>query len=160
MFDIAWSELGVVAVVALVVIGPKDLPKVLRTMGQWTSKARSMAREFQSGLDDMVREAELDDLRKAAKQVTDFSIENEIKKAVDPDGSMAEDFKKTEAEMNAMLTDAEQPGGFQPPAVEAPAAEIPGAETPAAEPVATPVAEPAVQPAAAPVPDNQDGKTP
>src|SRR3546814_2159367 len=119
MFDIAWSELGVVAVVARVVIGPKDLPKVLRTMGQWTSKARSMAREFQSGLDDMVREAELDDLRKAAKQVTDFSIENEIKKAVDPDGSMAEDFKKTEAEMNAMLADAEKPEGFQPPAAEA-----------------------------------------
>src|SRR3546814_13693439 len=83
-----------------------------------------MAREFQSGLDDMVREAERDDLRKAAKQVTDFSIENEIKKAVDPDGSMAEDFKKTEAEMNAMLADAEKPEGFQPPAAEAPAAEI------------------------------------
>src|SRR3546814_1739478 len=114
MFDIAVSELGGVAGVALVVIGPKDLPTVLRTMRQWTSKARSMAREFQSGLDDMVREAELDDLRKAAKQVTDFSIENEIKKAVDPDGSMAEDFKKTEAEMNAMLADAEKPEGFQP----------------------------------------------
>src|SRR3546814_11817589 len=112
MFDIAVSELGGVAGVALVVIGPKDLPTVLRTMRQWTSKARSMAREFQSGLDDMVREAELDDLRKAAKQVTDFSIENEIKKAVDPDGSMAEDFKKTEAEMNAMLADAEKPEGL------------------------------------------------
>src|SRR3546814_11762298 len=86
-----------------------------------------------SGLDDMVREAELDDLRKAAKQVTDFSIENEIKKAVDPDGSMAEDFKKTEAEMKAMLADAEKPEGFQPPAAEAPAAEIPAAETPVAE---------------------------
>ena len=56
MFDIAWSELGVIAVVALIVIGPKDLPKVLRTIGQWTAKARSMAREFQSGIDDMVRE--------------------------------------------------------------------------------------------------------
>src|SRR3546814_9567768 len=101
-----------------------------------------MAREFQSGLDDMVREAERDDLRKAAKQVTDFSIENEIKKAVDPDGSMAEDFKKTEAEMNAMLADAEKPEGFQPPAAEAPAAEIPAAETPVAEPAAPPAAEP------------------
>jgi sec-independent protein translocase protein TatB len=143
MFDIAWSELGVIAVVAVVVIGPKDLPKVLRTLGQWTSKARSMAREFQSGLDDMVREAELEDLRKAAKQVTDFSIENEIKKTVDPDGSMAEDFKKTEAEMNAMLAEAGQPAGYEPPAVEAPA-----------EPAAPAAAEPA------PAPDNKDGKTP
>jgi len=88
MFDIAWSELGVIAVVALVVIGPKDLPKVLRSVGQWTAKARSMAREFQSGLDDMVRESELDELRKAARQVTDLSIEGEIKKTIDPDGSM------------------------------------------------------------------------
>ena len=91
MFDIAWSELGLVAVVALVVIGPKDLPKVLRTVGQWTSKARSMAREFQSGLDDMVREAELEDLRKAAKDVSSFSLENEIKKTVDPDGAIGGD---------------------------------------------------------------------
>ncbi len=88
MFDIAWSELGIIAVVALVVIGPKDLPKVLRSVGQWVAKARSMAREFQSGIDDMVRESELDELRKAAKSVTDFSVENEIKKTVDPDGTL------------------------------------------------------------------------
>lgn len=102
MFDIAWSELGVIAVVALVVIGPKDLPKVLRTVGQWTAKARSMAREFQSGLDDMVREAELDELRKAAKQVSDFSIENEVKKTFDPDGSLEKQF----AEHNQAIMDA------------------------------------------------------
>ncbi len=102
MFDIAWSELGVIAVVALVVIGPKDLPKVLRTVGQWTAKARSMAREFQSGLDDMVREAELDELRKAAKQVSDFSIESEVKKTFDPDGSLEKQF----AEHNQAIMDA------------------------------------------------------
>src|SRR3546814_7917848 len=100
MFDIAWSELGVVAVVALVVIGPKDLPKVLCTMGQWTSKARSLARAFQSGLDDMVREAGLVELRKAANSVTDFSHENANKKPVHPAARMAEELKKTEAEMN------------------------------------------------------------
>lgn len=94
MFDIAWSELGIIAVVALVVIGPKDLPKVLRTVGQWTSKARSMAREFQSGIDDMVRESELDELRKAAKQVTDFSVESEVKKSIDPDGSLEKSFRE------------------------------------------------------------------
>lgn len=95
MFDIAWSELGIIAVVALVVIGPKDLPKVLRTVGQWTAKARSMAREFQSGIDDMVREAELDELRKAAKQVSDFSLENEVKKSIDPDGSLQKSFQES-----------------------------------------------------------------
>lgn len=94
MFDIAWSELGIIAVVALVVIGPKDLPKVLRTVGQWTSKARSMAREFQSGIDDMVRESELDELRKAAKQITDGSIQDEVKKSIDPDGSLEKSFRE------------------------------------------------------------------
>jgi sec-independent protein translocase protein TatB len=102
MFDIAWSELGVIAVVALIVIGPKDLPKVLRTIGQWTAKARSMAREFQSGIDDMVRETELDELRKAAKQVSDFSIENEVKKTFDPDGSLEKQF----SEHNQAIMDA------------------------------------------------------
>ncbi len=102
MFDIAWSELGVIAVVALIVIGPKDLPKVLRTIGQWTAKARSMAREFQSGIDDMVRETELDELRKAAKQVSDFSIENEVKKTFDPDGSLEKQF----SEHNKAIMDA------------------------------------------------------
>lgn len=102
MFDIAWSELGVIAVVALIVIGPKDLPKVLRSIGQWTAKARAMAREFQSGIDDMVRETELDELRKAAKQVSDFSIEKEVKKTFDPDGSLEKQF----AEHNQAIMDA------------------------------------------------------
>ncbi|MEK9970574.1 MAG: Sec-independent protein translocase protein TatB [Ferrovibrio sp.] len=118
MFDIAWSELGVIAVVALVVIGPKDLPKVLRTIGQWTSKARAMAREFQSGIDDMVRESELDELRKAAKQVSDFSIENEVKKTFDPDGSLEKQF----AEHNQAIMDAT---GSAVPATEPAQAETP-----------------------------------
>jgi sec-independent protein translocase protein TatB len=112
MFDIAWSELGVIAVVALIVIGPKDLPKVLRSIGQWTAKARAMAREFQSGIDDMVRETELDELRKAAKQVSDFSIENEVKKTFDPDGSLEKQF----TEHNKAIMDAT--GAVQPTEVE------------------------------------------
>lgn len=132
MFDIAWSELGVIAVVALVVIGPKDLPKVLRTVGQWTSKARSMAREFQSGLDDMVREADLDELRKAAKQVSDFSIESEVKKTFDPDGSLEKQF----AEHNQAIMDAtsdlksETATRIADPGPEAAPAETPAAEKP------------------------------
>jgi sec-independent protein translocase protein TatB len=64
MFDVAPSELLLVAVVALLVIGPKDLPGVLRTVGQWVGKARGVARQFRSGFDDMVREAELAELEK------------------------------------------------------------------------------------------------
>ena len=64
MFDIAPTEMLIVALVALVVIGPKDLPKVLRTVGQWVGRARGMARHFRSGIDTMIREAELEEMEK------------------------------------------------------------------------------------------------
>ncbi len=64
MFDIGGFELLVIAVVALVVIGPKELPGTLRTVAFWVRKARSMAREFQAGFEELTREAELDELRR------------------------------------------------------------------------------------------------
>ena len=79
MFDINWSELVVIGVVALIVIGPKELPAVLRAIGQWTTKIRRMAGEFQSQFQEAMREAEMADLKKqvdelgdAAKGVTNF----------------------------------------------------------------------------------------
>lgn len=88
MFDIGWSEMAVVAVVALVVIGPKDLPKLLRTVGQWTGKARALAREFQSHLDDLARQSELDELKKQAEAVTRFDVKEEIANTIDPGGEL------------------------------------------------------------------------
>jgi sec-independent protein translocase protein TatB len=67
MFDIAPTELLIVALVALVVIGPKDLPNVLRTVGNWVGRARGMARHFRSGVDTMIREAELEEMEKKWK---------------------------------------------------------------------------------------------
>jgi len=64
MFDIAPTELLIVAIVALVVIGPKDLPGVMRTVGHWVGRARGMARHFRSGIDTMIREAELEEMEK------------------------------------------------------------------------------------------------
>lgn len=64
MFDVAPTELLLVVVVALVVIGPKDLPKAMRFVGKWVGKARGMARHFRAGLDTMMREAELEELEK------------------------------------------------------------------------------------------------
>ncbi|RZM31517.1 MAG: twin-arginine translocase subunit TatB [Sphingomonas sp.] len=64
MFDIAPSELLLVAFVALIVIGPKDLPKALRVVGYWVGKARGVARQFRQGFDSMVREAELEEMEK------------------------------------------------------------------------------------------------
>lgn len=64
MFDIGYTELLVIAIVALVVIGPKDLPRVMRTVGHWVGRARGMARHFRSGIDTMMREAELEEMEK------------------------------------------------------------------------------------------------
>lgn len=64
MFDVAPTELLLVALVALLVIGPKDLPRAMRYVGNWVAKARGMARHFRSGLDEMVRQSELDEMEK------------------------------------------------------------------------------------------------
>ncbi|WP_232476187.1 Sec-independent protein translocase protein TatB [Flavisphingomonas formosensis] len=64
MFDVAPSEFLLLAVVALVVIGPKDLPRVMRVVGQWVGRARGMARHFRSGLDEMIRQSELEEMEK------------------------------------------------------------------------------------------------
>src|SRR6516225_7645613 len=69
MFDIGWSEFVLIAVVALIAIGPKELPGVLRTVGQWMGKARKMAAEFQSQFQEAMREAEMADLKKSFDEV-------------------------------------------------------------------------------------------
>src|SRR6188474_3819532 len=90
MFDIGWSELVVIAVVALIAIGPKELPGVLRTVGNYMGKIRRMASEFQGQFQEAMREAEVADLKKsvdemtdAAKGFTDFDPLASVKKEVD-----------------------------------------------------------------------------
>ncbi len=96
MFDIGWTEMAVIALLALIVIGPKDLPKVLRTAGQWMRKARGLTREFQSGLDDMIREAELDDAKKAVETGRNFNIKKAVQDSVDPTGELEKEGKSIE----------------------------------------------------------------
>jgi sec-independent protein translocase protein TatB len=67
MFDIAPSELLIVAIVAIVFIGPKDLPRVMRVVGQWVGKGRAMARHFRTAVDDMIRESELQEMEQKWK---------------------------------------------------------------------------------------------
>jgi sec-independent protein translocase protein TatB len=99
MFDIGWSEMAVVALIALVVIGPKELPKAMRSLAKWTRKARSLAREFQSGIDDMVREADLDDARKAIESAKSFDVGKAVEETVDPSGGLRDEAKELEGEM-------------------------------------------------------------
>jgi sec-independent protein translocase protein TatB len=71
MFDIGWSELLVIAVVAIIVVGPKDLPRMMRTFGFYAGKLRRMAADFQRQFDDAMREAEIEEVRKAMHSVRD-----------------------------------------------------------------------------------------
>ena len=102
MFDIGWSEMAVVAFLALIIIGPKDLPRILRTMGHWMRKAQSLAREFQSGLDDMVREADLEDAKKLVDKGRNLNVNKILEETVDPTGGVR---KEAESLQSAMRDD-------------------------------------------------------
>jgi sec-independent protein translocase protein TatB len=93
MFDFAWSEFGLIAVVALVLIGPKDLPIAIKSVAGMIKKARRMAGEFQTHVDEMVREADLGEVRDQIKQIRNFDFRGQIEKAVDEDGSLRKAFQ-------------------------------------------------------------------
>ena len=101
MLDIGWSEMAMIALLALIVIGPKDLPTVMRTIGQYTRKARMMARDFQSSLDDMMHETELDEARKTVEKARTYNPKDEIEREVDPDGSVRETAAEFDREARA-----------------------------------------------------------
>lgn len=88
MFDLGWAELLLVAVVALVVIGPKDLPQAMRLVRQWLRKARSLTREFQSGIDDLAKQADLDDVKAEIKAMAEYNPEGELRESLDPGGEI------------------------------------------------------------------------
>ena len=96
LLDFGWSELMLIGVVALIVIGPKDLPKALRVAGFWVRKARTLSREFQSSVEQMIREAELDEVRQELKKATEIDLDKEFRQVVDPTGSLAESLKPPE----------------------------------------------------------------
>ncbi|MEE8499369.1 MAG: Sec-independent protein translocase protein TatB [Kiloniellales bacterium] len=99
MFDIGWSEMAVIAFIALIVIGPKELPNAMRAMAKWTRKARSLARDFQSGIDDLVREADLDEARKTFDATKTFDIDKAVEDTIDPTGSLREEAEELEDTM-------------------------------------------------------------
>lgn len=84
MFDLGWSEILVIAIVLIVVVGPKDLPRVLRTFGRTTSKMRAMANDFRRQFDEAMREAELDEVKTLVQDVKKLDPRNEIKKHLSP----------------------------------------------------------------------------
>ena len=108
MFDISWGELMLIGVVALIVIGPKELPGVLRTTGVWMGKIRRMANEFQDQFQEALREAEFADLKKHADDLS--SSVSEFGK-IDPIGDVQRDVERTLQEPSA---EANAPAAAQP----------------------------------------------
>ncbi len=148
MFDIGWQELLVIGIVALVVIGPKDMPLAIRAMSRWASKARALAREFQQGIDEVVRESELQDIKKNIEDVQSLDLKNEIAKTMDPTGDIAKnldlgDVEKTLDTTARALTYDPAPAASTPeaPAVvpEAPVPTAPALEAPGTMPPEKPV---------------------
>ena len=132
MLDIGWSEMAIVAVIALFVIGPRELPRLLRTVGRYAAKVRGMAREFQDGIDEAVREAELDEVRKQIESAGRVDVGKAIEDAVDPERSIgkAMDFRQPGKETAGKETAADAK-----PAGETAAAAPEPEPAPAAKPV-------------------------
>jgi sec-independent protein translocase protein TatB len=150
MFDISWTELVLISVVALIAIGPKELPGVLRTLGTYMRKIRGMATEFQGQFHEAMREAEMADLKKSvdemadtAKSFTDFDPLGSVRKEID--SFSADPFKDTSSSaQSAALPDSATPESFSP---EAAAANMPAPVPPDAA-IPQPSSDTAVTPEA------------
>ena len=112
MFDFAWSEIALIGGVALVLIGPKDMPVAIKAITSAIKKARRMAAEFQTHVDDMVRDADLHEVRDGIRQIRSMDIRGTIARAVDTDGSIRK-------------TLMEDPTRDPPPVVTTPVASLP-----------------------------------
>ena len=141
MLDLGWQELLVIGALALIVVGPKDLPSLLRTLGQYAGKIRGMAREFQRTMDDAARESdlanlkEIKDLGNDIRSATKFDFEAQGKKAAEslmnppkPADPLA-DFEKVKKEPEP-VAEAPEPTPDPTPVTEAPQPAAPAAETP------------------------------
>jgi len=118
MLDMAWSELAVIGLVAVLVLGPKELPKAMRALAQFMRKARKMAGEFQGHFNDMVRESELDEVKNAVTKVTSTNIGSEVEKLIDPSGEFKRELDDTITQTRTQIESAaslDAPAPVAPP---------------------------------------------
>lgn len=153
MFDIGWSELFLIGVVALIVIGPKDLPVAMRTAAKFFSKLRGLSQEFQSSVAEVVREAELDELRRKVERAGRIDPASAVKSAVDPTGSLSADFDPSEfaAKLKRTVEGGPPTGPAAPQSPHEPDAPVMGPTLPASHPGGADAARPPAR-AAAPGP--------
>ena len=134
MFDIGWSELRVIGVVALIAIGPKELPGVLRSLGHWMGKVRRMASEFQDQFREAMREAEVADLKQQFDEATTSTFNNPLETAQKEVEAAFATKPAASAEPVANSVTTTDPGAIEPaPMVtEAPGTHVAAAEVPVA----------------------------
>jgi sec-independent protein translocase protein TatB len=113
MFDLSWSHILIVLVVALVVVGPKDLPKIMRTAGRWMGKARAMADQFRKSFDEMARQSELDELRAEIQALRTHQplaeIEQSMNQSILPPDPAPAPAGQTHVDAQAHLVDVPDP---------------------------------------------------
>jgi sec-independent protein translocase protein TatB len=157
MFDISWTEFLLIGVVALIVIGPKELPAVLRTLGQYTRKVRSMASDFQNQFQEAMREAEMADLKKQVDDIASDIKQYDPLKDVRADVEAAGKDIQSSLDKPPLVTSgdvvAAATGPVTPEAAAASAPELP-APAPAAEPREQDVVAAATGPIAASSPED------
>ena len=147
MLDIGWPELLLIGIVTLLVVGPKELPRVLRTVMNVVRKARGMAREFQSSLDDIAREADLEDIKNDLTQATSGDFGTEIENTIDPTGSVGDLFRGDPmADLNSEDESPARDDAASPTAPDGPIPPIAPPEEIEAEAEPEPGAEPALEP--------------
>ena len=99
MFDIGWQELFLIGLVTILVVGPKEIPRVLRTVVAAVRRVRGLANDFQRGIDELARETELDEIRKDLEKSATLDLESQLEETIDPKGEMSEAVKELQAEL-------------------------------------------------------------
>ncbi|WP_420547391.1 Sec-independent protein translocase protein TatB [Curvivirga sp.] len=114
MFDIGWPEMMVIGVLTIIVVGPKELPRVMRTVMGLIRKVRMMAGDFQSSMEDIAREADLADIKKQVEQAQSETVSAKMEKLMDPDGSVNKAMKDMEQDVRKAQADTEEAAKTEP----------------------------------------------
>jgi sec-independent protein translocase protein TatB len=148
MFDIGWSELLVIGVVLIVVVGPKDLPRMLRTFGRTTTQLRRMAGDFRKQFDEALREAEMEDVRDSVNDLKSLNPASDIRKAMNPMRAVGDEIRSSlmaaTRAPEPKIPSATEPAAPAEPPIAAAGEAQPLANTAAETPSSPVVAEPAL----------------
>ncbi len=142
MFGMSWWEFSIIGLAIILVLGPKELPHAMRQLARFMKKARRLASEFQGHMDDLVREAELDEVRRTVTSIKNKDIGTAISQTVDPTGEFTRELNETISDARGQVADIKSSAGHSPTASAAPKP----------KPVAEDAAKPAIPDASKPEP--------